>query len=131
MTFSDLALGAYAKLHAAFGTELDRPVAEHLGYEYPRPASIQPTGPLEFKYDLQESDFTRELVNAFNKYTYWLNRLALWEFYRHIRKTRHLSFGTNLPPSCWTTAFMRHTASKDGSYFARHSSATRGGLRVV
>lgn len=79
MTFSDLALSAYAKLHAAFKTELDRPVAEHLSYEYPSPTRTQPAGPLEFKYDLQESDFTRELVNAFNKYAYWLNRLALWE----------------------------------------------------
>ncbi len=79
MNVSELALGAYTKLHAAFGSDQDQLLSQLLGYEHPQRDRAQPNGPHEFIYDLQERDFSRELINTFNRYAYRLNRLALWE----------------------------------------------------
>lgn len=72
MSYRHLVLGAHAKLHDAIESSHAKLLSQFLGYEYP-------TGQPDLIYDLQEDDFTRELVNAFNHYIYWLNRVALWE----------------------------------------------------
>lgn len=72
MSYRDLMLGAYAKLHDAIESDRTRPLVHFLEYEHP-------SGQSDLIYDLQENDFTRELINAFNQYVYWLNRVALWE----------------------------------------------------
>jgi hypothetical protein len=72
MNFHDLTTEAYAKLHTLFGANDTHLALPFLGYEYP-------TSQTDFIYQWQEDDFTRELVNAFNQYAYWLTRLVLWE----------------------------------------------------
>ena len=65
MNFHDLTTAAYAKLHALFGANDTHLVIAFLGYEYP-------AGQTDFIYQWQEDDFTRELVNSFNQFAYWL-----------------------------------------------------------
>ncbi len=72
MSYSTLAVGAYTKLHELIESRQEPPPVQFLGYDF---ADGQP----DFIYDLQESDFTRELVNTFNEYAYWLHRVSLWD----------------------------------------------------
>ena len=72
MNFRDLTVGAYLKLHELIASRSKPPLVPFLGYEYPE-------GQPDLIYDWQERDFTRELVNAFNRYALWLERLGLWE----------------------------------------------------
>jgi hypothetical protein len=72
MSFHDLTVVAYAKIHELMKSSESQHTVPSLGFEY---STEQP----DFIYQLQEADFTRELVNAFNQYAYWLARLALWE----------------------------------------------------
>ncbi|HMB56208.1 MAG TPA: hypothetical protein VKM35_03270 [Arenimonas sp.] len=72
MNFSEVMIGAYHKLQEAIANEsVPHPIG-FLKYEHTK-------GESDFVYDWQESDFTRELVNTFNKYAYWLTRAQLWE----------------------------------------------------
>lgn len=48
------------------------PLVPFLGFEYV-------DGPSDIRYQWQERDFTRELVNTFNKYAFWVERLGIWE----------------------------------------------------
>ena len=72
MNFRDLAMGAYIKLHDAIASKQNKLLISLLGFEHP-------AGDTDFIYDWQERDFTRELVNAFNQYAYWVDRIATWE----------------------------------------------------
>lgn len=72
MNFRDLVIGAYNKLHDAITSKQDKSLISFLEYEHP-------AGDTDFIYDWQEHDFTRELVNAFNQYAYWVDRIATWE----------------------------------------------------
>ena len=77
MEFTPLMLDAYSRLHSSFDTELDQEVAQYLRHE--DTDSVQSVHPHDFMYKIQESDFTREIINDYNKYAYRLNRLSLWE----------------------------------------------------
>lgn len=72
MNFRELTTGAYLKLHESIATEGHSPLTPYLGYEYEK-------GEPDFAYDWQENDFTRELVNSYNQFSYWLTRIQLWE----------------------------------------------------
>lgn len=71
MNFRKLTVSAYAKVHDIIAVR-DQPVAPFLAYKYDDLSS-------DFIYSQQEQDFTRELVNAYNQYSYWLDRLHVWE----------------------------------------------------
>ncbi len=73
MSYRELALTAYARLHELIESRQEPPLVPFLGYEYP-------VGTSDFIYDWQERDFTRELVNTLNEYAHWLNRVDLWEY---------------------------------------------------
>ena len=81
MNFRDLTVGAYLKLHELIASRSKPPLVPFLGYEYPE-------GQPDLIYDWQERDFTRELVNAFNRYALWLERLGLWEEVDHLPRMR-------------------------------------------
>ena len=72
MEFSEVMIDAYSKLQISIATESAPHPIELLKYEFQR-------GEPDFVYDWQEPDFTRELVNLFNQYAYWLMRAQLWE----------------------------------------------------
>jgi|CXWL01.1.fsa_nt_gi hypothetical protein len=72
MNFRELTVDAYSRLHDLIASRVEPPLVPFLGYKYPE-------GKPDFIYDLQERDFTRELVNAFNQYAYWVERVGLWE----------------------------------------------------
>jgi hypothetical protein len=72
MNFRTLTTGAYLKLHELIASCSESPLVPFLGYEYPE-------GSPDIRYQWQEHDFTRELVNAFNTYAFWVWRLGLWE----------------------------------------------------
>ena len=72
MNFRDLTTGAYSKLHDLFPSSDAFDLVELLGYDYSSDAN-------DFIYSQQEEDFTRELVNSFNQFAYWLARINLWE----------------------------------------------------
>jgi len=72
MNFRDLTVGAYSKLHELIASRVESPLVPFLGYKYLK-------GQPDFIYDWQERDFTRELVNAFNQYALWVERVGLWE----------------------------------------------------
>jgi hypothetical protein len=72
MKFSEVMIAAYSKLQESIATESAPYPIQLLRFEYPK-------GEPDFVYDWQEPDFTRELVNLFNQYAYWLTRAQLWE----------------------------------------------------
>lgn len=72
MSFRELTTGAYAKLHDLLPCDRAFELVPLLGFDYPSNAN-------DFIYVQQEVDFTRELVNGFNQFAYWLARVALWE----------------------------------------------------
>ena len=72
MSHRAFVLAAYTKLLDAIEAAPSPPLIQFIGYEYA-------AGHPELVYDWQEQDFTRELVNAFNQYAYWTNRIADWE----------------------------------------------------
>lgn len=72
MNFRELTLDAYTKLHDAIDANTEPPVVQLLGFDYTSNSN-------DFIYSIQEDDFTRELVNLFNQFAYWLNRISLLE----------------------------------------------------
>lgn len=72
MDFRELTTGAYAKLHDMLPSDEAFALVPLLSFDYPSKSN-------DFIYSQQEADFTRELVNSFNQFAYWLGRIALWE----------------------------------------------------
>jgi hypothetical protein len=72
MNFHRLTTAAYIKLHELMESHMTPLLVPFLSFEY-EPESK------DFIYTLQEQDFTRELVNSFNQFAYWLARIDLWE----------------------------------------------------
>lgn len=72
MNFHDLCNAAYSKVSKLSLESATDPSLALLGYDYSQSQN-------DFIYQLQQDDFTRELVNHFNQYTYWLTRLLRWQ----------------------------------------------------
>lgn len=72
MDFRALTTNAYSKLHELIALNSEPPLVPFLGFEYSE-------GQADITYGWQERDFTRELINTFNKYALWVWRLDLWE----------------------------------------------------
>jgi hypothetical protein len=72
MITRDLRVDAYLKLHELIASRSGPPLVPFLGFAYSE-------GSPDIRYQWQENGFTRELVNAFNTYAFWADRLSLWE----------------------------------------------------
>lgn len=72
INFHDLCINAWSKVSKLSIQTATDPALELLGYDYPQSQN----DPI---YQLQQEDFTRELVNHFNQYLYWLTRLQRWQ----------------------------------------------------
>lgn len=72
MIARDLRVDAYLKLHELIASRSGPPLVPFLGFAYSE-------GSPDIRYQWQENGFTRELVNAFNTYAFWADRLSLWE----------------------------------------------------
>ncbi len=66
---------AYSKLQNLISSNNSPVLIPLLGFDYPR----SDTELLNIMYGQQERDFTRELVNSFNNFAFWVERIRLWE----------------------------------------------------
>lgn len=72
MNSREIAIDAYSKLHDLISCSHAFDLVPFLGFRYEDKSN-------DFIYSQQEIDFTRELVNCFNQFAYWLARVAIWE----------------------------------------------------
>ncbi|WON74780.1 hypothetical protein [Nitrosospira sp. Is2] len=72
MSYRDLTVGAYAKFQDLIACETTPPPVPFLEQAHRE-------HPHDLRYDWQERDFRRELINSFNEYAVYVWRLTLWE----------------------------------------------------
>lgn len=81
MSFRELTLEAYSKHHRLLKSKAgDLPLVPFLDYKgNDHDIDDRETNIHYFIYNLQETDFTREIINLYNLFAYWVNKLHTWE----------------------------------------------------